>query len=93
MDDALICDLSGFCKAVSEMKPTKRNVICRTFCKSVCVSVSVDSTHMHAHTYKHAHTCTHTTHMFQDTYVAKLEWDDNLEKELLQKWKSLVLQM
>ena len=31
--------------------------------------------------------------LFQDICVAKLNWDDDLEGELLKKWKSLVLQM
>eukprot|EP00731_Ephydatia_muelleri_P035515 Em0131g2a len=80
VDDALICDLSNLYKAASELKPTKRNVIglsARVYDPLGFLSPLTVCFKL----------------LFQDICVVKLNWDDDLEGELLKKWKSLVLQM
>ncbi|KAL5457182.1 hypothetical protein EMCRGX_G034427 [Ephydatia muelleri] len=80
MDDTLICDLSNLYQAASELKPTKRNVIglsARVYDPLGFLSPLTVCFKL----------------LFQDICVAKLNWDDDLEGDLLKRWKGLILQM
>ena len=80
MDDSLICDLSNLYQAASELKPTKRNVIglsARVYDPLGFLSPLTVCFKL----------------LFQDICVAKLNWDDDLEGDLLKRWKGLILQM
>ena len=80
MDDTLICDLSNLYQAASELKPTKQNVIglsARVYDPLGFLSPLTVCFKL----------------LFQDICVAKLNWDDDLEGDLLKRWKGLILQM
>ena len=79
-EDVLVCDIGKFYKVAVTMHPTKRNVIglsARVYDPMGILSPSTVCSKL----------------LFQDICAARLDWDDQLEGELLLKWRMLLSRM
>ena len=79
-EDVLVCDLSDLYKVAVTMHPTKRNVIglsARVYDPMGILSPWTVCFKL----------------LFQDICAARLDWDDQLEGEILMKWKTLLSRM
>ena len=77
-EDVLVCDIGKFYKVAVTMHPTKRNVIglsARVYDPMGILSPSTVCSKL----------------LFQDICAARLDWDDQLEGELLLKWRMLLV--